>query len=243
MKDISEEADLKKKVGLLGLFMVDKAQQEIKEIQRNKLFQKTEIRKNYSEKIYKKSEKIKHDFEAKYIDILNNVLTSTLIEAKDHLLQLKDELIKDLKKCLYKDIKTSIEKKYSKYIEFIIKELKTISSDISHRGTIIIFFNSRDYHYFNEHFSEIENLFKSKVQLKEVIDEFIGGFKITLSNVDISYDNTINTLLTKKIADIEIEFSNLISDSNYKELSIEFEELITKKRDDIKKYLIEYDNI
>ncbi len=243
MNNISEQEDLKKKVGLLGLFMVDKAQQEIKEFQGKRLFQKTEIRKKYNEKIYKKSEKIKNDFEAKYIDILNNVLTSTLIEAKDHLLNLKDELIKDLKNCLYKEIKVLIEKRYSKYIEFIIKELKTISSDISRNGDIIIFFNSRDYHYFNEHFSEIGNLFKTKVQLKETIDEVIGGFKVALSKVGISYDNTINTLLTKSIADIEIEFSNLISDSNYKELSIEFEEVISKKRDDIKKYLINYDHI
>ncbi|MFW9950118.1 MAG: hypothetical protein ACFFKA_08335, partial [Candidatus Thorarchaeota archaeon] len=114
-----EEKELKKKTGKLGLYMIENAQQEIKNTQRKTLFQKAEIRKEFEERILKSSQKIREDFISKFNDILNKSLANTLIDAKNQILQLKNELIKDLKSYLQKGIGEIINQRYSNYIEFI----------------------------------------------------------------------------------------------------------------------------
>jgi vacuolar-type H+-ATPase subunit E/Vma4 len=87
VSNISEETDLKKNVGALGMFMIDKAQQEIKEIHRKTLFQKAEIRKEYLKKKSEGSSRIKTIFIETYTQFFNNYLTSALLKSKEKILK------------------------------------------------------------------------------------------------------------------------------------------------------------
>ncbi|MFW9937532.1 MAG: V-type ATP synthase subunit E family protein [Candidatus Thorarchaeota archaeon] len=238
---ISEEAELKEKVGLLGFFMIDQAQREIKEINRTTLFQKAEIRKNFEDRKRKQSEKLKENFIEQYNEILNSFLTSTLSESREKLLSLKIELINNLKISLKNHIKDSINERYENYVDFILKSIQKISSNIDKPGEIILYFNSRDYNYFNKNIGSIKNILKNPVIVEKANEEHIGGFKVTITKANISYDYTIDSLLISNYVDIEIEFSKLITDLKYKELNDEFENYVNLKKKEIKNYLKNYD--
>jgi len=81
------------------------------------------------------------------------------------------------------------------------------------------------------------------VIIQQYIDEFLGGFKVSFSQSIISYDYTFDTLINKNYMQIELEFSNTISDTAYKKLNIEVEEFFNKKKKDIEGFLKEYDQI
>lgn len=238
---ISEEVELKEKVGLLGLFMIDQAQREIKEINRTTLFQKAEIRKNFEDRMRKQSEKLKENFIEQYNEILNSFLTSTLLESREKLLSLKIELINNLKISLKNHIKDSINERYENYIDFILKYIQNISSNIDKPGEIILFFNSRDYNYFNKNLGSIKNILKNPIIVEKANEEYIGGFKVNITKTNISYDYTIDSLLISNYVDIEIEFSKLITDIKYKESNDEFENYVNLKKKEIENYLKNYD--
>ena len=71
---ISEEKNLKERFGNLGLYLINKAHDEIKEINRQNLFQKAEIRKRVVERANENSIRIKEHFIETYNQYLNNVL-------------------------------------------------------------------------------------------------------------------------------------------------------------------------
>ncbi|MFX1322841.1 MAG: hypothetical protein ACFFAQ_14485 [Promethearchaeota archaeon] len=66
---------------------------------------------------------------------------------------------------------------------------------------------------------------------------------MSFSQSIISYDYTFDTLINKNYMQIELEFSNTISDTTYKKLNIEVEEFFNKKKKDIEGFLKEYDQI
>lgn len=241
MSNISEEPDLKKNVGALGLFMIDKAQQEIKEIHRKSLFQKAEIRKEYLKNKSEGSSRIKTTFIETYTQFFNNYLTSALLKSKEKILSLKNELLNDLKINLHERIKEKINNNYSGYIEFLLEFIYNIRNDIDNKGDIIIFLNSKDYNYFNKDLNKIKKNFKNSVIIKQDSEELVGGFIVNLTQVLISYDYTIETIINKNYVDIEIEFSKLISDLNYKELNVSLVKFIQLKKKDIEKYLRNYE--
>ncbi|NHJ24422.1 MAG: hypothetical protein EAX89_07605 [Candidatus Lokiarchaeota archaeon] len=238
-----EEKELKRNTGKLGLYMIENAQQEIKNIQRKTLFQKAEIRKEYEERIFKSSQRIRDDFFSKYNEILNKSLANSLIESKDQILKLKNDMIKDLKSYLQKGIGEIINQRYNNYIEFIINLLKSIKSSIDYQGDILILFNSTDYEYFSKNFSKIKDIFKTHLIIDKSPEEHIGGFIISLIDAKMIFDNTIDSLITKNFAEIEIEFSKIISDINYQNLSAQFEESIKNEKKSIEKYLRKYDSL
>ncbi|MFX1317443.1 MAG: hypothetical protein ACFE9T_16395 [Promethearchaeota archaeon] len=225
------------------MYLINKALQESKEIRRQLLFQATEIRKKYDEITYKETIKVKNSFIENYNQFLNNNLTATLVKSKEKLLQLKNHFKEDLKNSLNELIKRKISENYSNYIDFLLNLIKKHSNDIDNQGEITFIFNSKDYSYFIKNFNQIQTIFKNSVIFQQSIDEFLGGFKVSLSQSIISYDYTFDTLINKNYIQIELEFSNTISDTEYKKLNVEAEEFFNKRKKDIEGYLKNYDQI
>jgi len=73
--NISEDKNLKERFGNLGLYLVNKAQEEIKEFNRQNLFQKAEIRKRYLERSNESFMRLKNHFVEGYDQYLNNSLS------------------------------------------------------------------------------------------------------------------------------------------------------------------------
>ncbi|MFX1340235.1 MAG: V-type ATP synthase subunit E family protein [Promethearchaeota archaeon] len=223
--------------------MVERAQLEISEIHKQTLFQKAKIRKKNTEQGNNSSMKIRQSFVEAYNQFLNTQITTVLLKAKERILSLKNSLLKDFKVTLLDSIKARIKKNYSHYIDFLLNYIKNISKNIDSPPEIIILFNSNDYKYFIKNSEKIEKLFKNKVIIKEDSSGFIGGFKISRKNAIVSYDYTINHLINLQKTLIEMQFSNLITDDEYKKLENEFEKLINDKKRNIEEYLSKYDQI
>ena len=195
---ISEDKDLKKQYGNLGFYLIEKAQKEINEFNRQTLFQKAEIKKRYLERSQDRSIKLREQFIENYDQFLNQFLSSTLLEGKEKFLNLKNTLIKTLKIRLFNHIKNNIDNNYLNYIEFLLNIVKKIKNTVDKPQAIELIFNSRDYDYFLENSEKIQDQFKNPVEINKDQLEFIGGIKISLGSGLISYDYTIDNLINKK---------------------------------------------
>ena len=102
---------MKKQYGNLGFYLIEKAQKEINEFNRQTLFQKAEIKKRYLERSQDRSIKLREQFIENYDQFLNQFLSSTLLEGKEKFLNLKNRLIKTLKIRLFNHIKNNINMK------------------------------------------------------------------------------------------------------------------------------------
>jgi vacuolar-type H+-ATPase subunit E/Vma4 len=240
---ISEEKELKKQFGNLGLHLINQAQNEIGEINRLTLFQKARIKKRITNTISLRSSKLKERFIEDYHQFLNNSLSANLSKARDYLLNLKNRLIVESYLEFSKQLKENINGDYSNYVKYLLKNLKTVSQIMENTPEIVILFNTKDYKYFKKNNSEIKNYFKSKVVIENSKSDFIGGFKIKPKDGVISYDYTIDNLLNKNAPLIQMEFSKVISDSEIMKIEKNFEKYIQEKKQGIGEYLKEYDQI
>ena len=222
---------------------MDKAQLEINEIHKQTLFQKAEIRKKFTEQKHNSSMKIRNSFIESYNQFLNIQITTVLLKAKERILNLKNSLLKEFKTLLLNSIKERINTNYSHYVEFLLNYIKEISKNVDSPPEIMIFFNSNDYNNFIKNTEKIQSFFKNKVIIKEDSSGFIGGFKILRKNAIVSYDYTINHLINLQKTLIEMQFSNLISDNDYKKLENEFEKYIEEIKSEVQEYLKKYDQI
>lgn len=228
--------------------MINKVQEEIKQINQQNLFQKAEIRKNYIERVNDTSKKIRNSFIEIYNESLNNSLSSTLLNIKEKILKLKNTLINELKHDFFQDIKDSIEKNFSNkkdnsYLNFLLNNLKNFSQSLTHRSNIITILNSRDYEFFNNNLKLIETQLQNKLILKRSDEEFVGGFKFIQENENILYDFTIENILNKNEGIIQQEFPKLVDESEIKKVEEDFEQFIQKKKLEIEEYLKKYDRI
>ena len=240
---ISEEKDLKERFGNLGLYLVEKAKEEIKEINRQNLFQKAEIRKRYIDRSNESSSRIRRHFIEIYKQYLNSKLSKTLIDSKEEVLKIKNQLVEKLKNFIKNYLKEKIEISYSNYINFLIDKIKQNKDFIDQPPKIIIIFNSKDFNYFNENPNELKNLFKNSIELKKDSHQSIGGFKVILANGEISFNYSVDDIINENLSIIQQEFSNIISDSEIKEIESNFENFIQNQKKSIKQYLENYDRI
>jgi len=187
--------------------------------------------------------KIRNIFIESYNQFLNTQITTVLLRAKERILNLKNSLLKEFKITLLNSIKERIKTNYSHYIDFLLNYIKEISKNVDSPPEIMIFFNSDDYNHFIKNSEKIQRFFKNEVVIKEDSSGFIGGFKILRKNAIVSYDYTINHLINLQKTLIEMQFSDLISDNEYKTLENEFEKFINKKKSDVQEYLTKYDQI
>ena len=117
------------------------------------------------------------------------------LKLKEKVLELKNNLIDELKKDVYSLIEEKINKNYSNYVNFLIDAITNQSNIIDKPPKIILLFNSKDYTYFTKNPSKLKKLFKTPVEIKNSSDEMIGGFKAMLSGGNINYDYSINNLI------------------------------------------------
>lgn len=238
-----EEKELKERMGKLGLYLVDKARDLIKDMNQNYLSHKAEEKLKTLDRINENSLKLKDQFIEMYNKLLNSSLTSNLMNANERLRKLKNALIEDLKTELIKLIKIRIKDDYDKYVSFLINKLESIKKFIDHPPNLILHFNLEDYDYFSHHLDKIESIFNNPIILKSEKTPIIGGFRAISSNGRVVFDLTIDNFIEKRYTLIQKEFSEIISDQEIKELENEFERVIKNKRKNIEEYLNHYERI
>lgn len=238
---MSEEKEIKEQFGLLGLYLIDKAEKKIKELNQNTLFQKAEIKKNHLKRMEENSQKIKNHFIEVYDQFLNNSLSNTLIKEKADVLNLKNKLLGQFELDLKKKVEQNITEYYSNYISYFLSLLRKNKAVIDKPPKVSIILNSRDYEYFNHKPNKIKEIIKNDLNLLKSEEDFIGGFKVILDDYNISYDYTINSFILKNSTIIEKQFSTILSESEINQLQRKFEDFINNKRLSIKEYLKGYD--
>jgi len=234
---------LRERFGNLGIYLIEKAKEEIRDINRQTLFQKADIRKRYIERANENSLKIRKQFINTYNQYLNNILSETLLESKEKILDLKNRILDDLKNSINNLIKEKINKNYTNYINFLLDIFRSNKHFIDKSSKIVILFNSKDFDYFNKSSVKIKNLFKNEIEIQKYSEELIGGFKVQLFKGTIYYDYSIDNLINESSSSIQKKISTLVSDSEIKDIEHNFEEFIQNKKLGIEDYLKDYDRI
>lgn len=240
---ISEHNELKEQFGRLGVNLMNTAKKQIKELNQNTLFQKSQIKKNLLKRNNENSLKTKTHFIETYVQLLNNALASTLLKAKQDVLEIKNTLLNELRLELLKRIESNIDSNYENYVIYLINELKKFAQTIKSSHNVSILLNERDYKFFSKNSHKIKDLFKTQITLQITDEPFIGGFKAYIVNENISYDVKIESYILKQSLLIESAFSEQFSEKNITELFQNFEKFISNKKDSIEAYLKEYDRI
>ncbi|MFX1267227.1 MAG: V-type ATP synthase subunit E family protein [Promethearchaeota archaeon] len=223
--------------------MIDRAEERIKEFNQQLLYQKAEIKKNYLKKVNENSLRIKNQFRETYDTFLNESLTSNLIQAKESIINLKNNFLNDLKRELKNQLEEIIARNYSNYLNFLNERIKSSLEVIDKPPKVIIQLNQKDFSAINRDISKIENLFKNKIKVISSKEDLIGGFKVILEDGKISYNYSIDNLLLKNAIIIEKHLSQIFAETEMEKLQINFERYIKNKKQEIKEYLKEYDQI
>ena len=223
--------------------MIEKAEREIKELSQKTLFQKAEIKKRYFERSQERSIRLKSHLIGTFEHFLNQSLSTTLLQGKEKVMGVKNNLIKELKLNLFNLIKTKIKNNYADYIKYLLKSIEKVKKTIYKPQEIEILFNSNDYDYFIKNFDKIIDLFKNPVEINKDQREFIGGFKVSLTGGTISYDYTIDNLIDKASSFIQMEIAKIVDDTEIKEIEKDFEDFINIQKEKITEYLQFYEQI
>ncbi len=240
---MSEENIIKDQFGKLGIYLIKSAQEKIKELNQQMLYQKAEAKKNYLRRINENSIKLKDQFANLYRNFLNKSLASTLIDAKESILNLKNNILSDLNNSLLLKIKDLITNNYSHYLQFLTEKIKELVHIIDKSPKVIVILNDKDYDNIKTNPSKINSLFKNDVEIIRSEEEFIGGFKVVSQGGKINYNYSINALLERNIIIIEKHLSQVFSEEQVKELQVNFENFIKNKKEEMKDYLNEYEQI
>jgi vacuolar-type H+-ATPase subunit E/Vma4 len=240
---ISEGRQIKERFGKLGLHLINQAENEIKRINQQTLFQIAEAKKKNKERTRESSLKMKQHFNETFNKLLNSSLSSTLLKIKEDVLKSKNKLMLELISDLTDLINSEIKEDYPKYVDFIIKTIENIKYIIDKPPEIIITLNSRDFDYFNNKRELIEKIFKNPVKLKESETQFTGGFICVVAKGNISYNYTIENQIKKKLSIIEIEFSKIFQDSepDIKVLENDYVQFIENQKLAFDEYLKDYE--
>ena len=234
---------MKERFGKLSLYLINQAENEIKKINQQTLFQMAEVRKKARERTSESSLKLKVHFNETYNKLLNNSLSTYLLKIKEEALKSKNKLMLELISDLKDLIKDKIKNNYSSYISFLLKNLENIKHFVDKPPEIIIQLNSRDFKYFSNNMGKFESILRNKVSLIKSKEEFTGGFKCVIMTGHLSYDYTIENQLKKITPIIEIEFSKIFSDSepDIRALENNYIEFIQNQKLAVNEYLKKYD--
>jgi len=240
---ISERNEFKEQFGSLGINLLKNANKEIKELNQNTLFLKSQIKKNFLKRNNENALKIKTNFIETYNQLLNNALASTLLKIKQDVLEIKNKLLNELRLVLLKRIESNINSNYEKYVVYLINDLKKFAQTIKYSREVSIALNKRDYTFFSKNSQKIQDLFKTQITLQIADDSFIGGFKAYIESENISYDVTLENYILKQFTLIESAFSEQFSEKSITEMTQKFEKFISNKKESIEEHLKEYDRI
>jgi vacuolar-type H+-ATPase subunit E/Vma4 len=234
---------IKDQFGMLGKHIVKEAEEKIKKLNQQMLYQKAEIKKDFLKRIDERSKKIKNQFANSYQDFLNKSLSSTLIEAKESILNLKNRMLSDLKESLILKIKDLISDNYSNYMHYLTERIKDLVHIVDRPPKLTLILNHKDYESIQKDPSKVKSLFKNEVKITKSEDEFIGGLKIISNEGNINYNYSINAILERNIIIIEAYLSQVFSEEKNQEIQVNFEKFIENKKLKIKDYLIEYEQV
>jgi vacuolar-type H+-ATPase subunit E/Vma4 len=225
------------------LYLINQAENDIKNINQQTLFQIAEAKKKNKERTRDSSLKMKAHFNETFNKLLNSSLSSTLLKIKEEVLKSKNKLKLELISDVTELINDKIKNNYSGYTNFILKTLENIKYIIDKPPEIMIILNSRDYEFFGKNSELIEKIFKNKVLIKKSEKNFTGGFICVVLSANISYNYTIENQLKKNSSIIEIEFSKIFSDSesDIKKLENDYVQFIQNQKLAIDNYLKDYE--
>jgi vacuolar-type H+-ATPase subunit E/Vma4 len=225
------------------LYLINQAENDIKNINQQTLFQIAEAKKKNKERTRDSSLKMKAHFNETFNKLLNSSLSSTLLKIKEEVLKSKNKLKLELISDVTELINDKIKNNYSGYTNFILKTLENIKYIIDKPHEIMIILNSRDYEFFGKNSELIEKIFKNKVLIKKSEKNFTGGFICVVLSANISYNYTIENQLKKNSSIIEIEFSKIFSDSesDIKKLENDYVQFIQNQKLAIDNYLKDYE--
>lgn len=225
------------------MYLINQAENDIKNINQQTLFQIAEAKKKNKERTRDSSLKMKAHFNETFNKLLNSSLSSTLLKIKEEVLKSKNKLKLELISDVTELINDKIKNNYSGYTNFILKTLENIKYIIDKPPEIMIILNSRDYEFFGKNSELIEKIFKNKVLIKKSEKNFTGGFICVVLSANISYNYTIENQLKKNSSIIEIEFSKIFSDSesDIKKLENDYVQFIQNQKLAIDNYLKDYE--
>lgn len=237
------EEEVKERMGKLGLYIINKAKEEIKDINQRFLSQKAEIKLRTLDRTNESISKLRDQFSEMYDRLLNNTLTSSLMKTNAKALGLKNRLLDDLKEDLTKLIIEKIEKNHSDYVSFLFNTIKRNINLLDKSPQVKLYFNERDFQYFSKNYKPLAELFKNPILLNKSSKPMIGGFRVQSSGNKMTLDYTVDNLIEKSQTNIQKIFSNRISDQKIKELTSNYEIEIKNKKEDLEEYLNRYDRI
>lgn len=238
---ISEDKDLIKQFGDLGLYLVRKAEREIKVISHQNLIQKTSIKKKFDSKVSDRINELRNKFVESNEIYLNNILSLKLSKSNAYFINLKNYLFKKLTINVKKSLSSKIEKSYEKYLKFLENEILENYKKLGNSKQITIELNERDFRFLDKDSNKKRFLENIPHILRQSNDKFIGGYKLLLNEDLISYDYTIDNNVDDKKAIIEKLFSELISEEIIKNIGEKFKTFIQKQRTKIDEVLTYYD--
>jgi len=243
IKISEKKINLKSQFGKLGMHLIDQAKGKIKDLNQEMLFRKAEIKKRYRNRLDLKSDQIRKGFIEDYNNSLNKNLSSTLLESKERILDLKNNLIELFIKDLREEIKKRIKNDYEGYVGYLLDKFDNIKNKNDFSKDSILYFNERDINYFRKNIEKLKNIVNNEFQIKKELKIEIGGFILDQDGGEISFDYTIDNTIEENYSKIEMNFSNIIKDTEIKKLQKEFEEFVNQKKKTIGDYLIDYDRI
>jgi vacuolar-type H+-ATPase subunit E/Vma4 len=237
------ERELRERFGNLGIYLVEKAQKQVKEMNQQTLFQKAEIKKAYRERTQGQANKKRTEFIEDYKEKLNTSLSTTLLWSKEKLLNLKNDLVKLTKKLLIESVKKSMEENYAEYLNFLNQSFSKISKKVNKSLKLTLIFNDKDYEFFKNNDADLKKYFDNSIDLAKSEGKIIGGFIINIEEQQISYDNSLDSIIEENYSFLEKNLTNLISESKIKEIENEFKEFIENKKSNIENELRRYERI
>ena len=234
------DSKLKKEFGNLGLYLVENAENEIKEIERKQVLLNSSLKKRRNERIEQILNKKAKQFKDQYNSQINESTVSILLDIKSQLLDLKNKLITKLKNDFKEEIALKISKNYDHYINYLLKIMKEKVDDLKvHKKKMTFILNSKDYNHLNNHKGLLQSLKIDNYELRKSEKETIGGYILIIPeesfNLNYMLENQIN-LHTNAFELLITEELSLLEESYY-DINEKFEKTIEDIRNKIQIYL------
>ena len=229
----------KKEFGNLGLYLVENAEDEIKEIERKQVLLNSSLKKRKNERIEQILNKKVKQFKDQYNSQINESTVSILLDVKNQLLNLKNKLIFNFKNDFKEELALKISKNYDQYINYLLKIIKEEVDNLKVPNKMKLILNSNDYDYLNNHKELLQSLQIDNYELQKSEKDSIGGYILVIPEesfiLNYMLENQINlktnafeSLLTRELSPLE---------ESYYDINDKFEKSIEAIRNKIQNYL------
>ena len=229
----------KKEFGNLGLYLVENAEDEIKEIERKQVLLNSSLKKRKNERIEQILNKKVKQFKDQYNSQINESTVSILLDLKNQLLDLKNKLIFNFKNDFKEELAIKISKNYDQYIKYLLRIIKEKVDDLKVHKKMLLILNSDDYNYLNNHKGLLQSLQIDNYELQESEKESIGGYILMIPEesfiLNYMLENQINLKTNAFESLLTRDLSSL--DESYYDINEKFEKSIDAIRNKIQIYL------